>query len=41
MRKAHNHIQVTIKDHAFIFDLNGESPVLVADLDKMNELYDP
>ena len=36
-----DHLQVTLHHHAFIYDLGPDKPLLVEELDDMDELYDP
>ena len=41
VNRLSNHLQVTIKNQAFIYDFSPEKPVLVDELDEMDRLNDP
>ena len=40
IEKLNNHLQVTIKDHLLIYDLNPAVPTLIDELDEAEKLFD-
>ena len=41
LRKIANWVQLTIKNRAFLFNLNAESPYPINEIAAMHKLFDP